>query len=749
MRGATGWLLALLPIALLAYFASFTARIAAGEAVSVSYPWAPSLGINLSFYLDGLSLLFAFLVTGIGALILIYAGGYLKGHAQLGRFFCFLLLFMASMLGLVLAGNILTLFVFWELTSITSYLLIGFDHQDEDSRAAALQALLVTGGGGLALLAGLALLGQIGGSYEVPALLEQGAAIRTNALFFPTLLLVLLGAFTKSAQVPFHFWLPGAMAAPTPVSAYLHSATMVKAGIYLLARLSPVLGGTDAWFAIVTTVGAATMVTGGVLALYQTDLKRLLAFSTISALGTLTMLLGIGTEHAIEALIVFLFAHALYKGALFMIAGAVDHETGTRDVEQLGGLRRTMPITALVAALAAVSLAGFGPVLSFIGKELLLETALDVPRANIVLVPAAVIAGTLFVTVAAIVGVKPFWSAERHTPKHPHEAPVSLWLGPALLATLGVVFGVLPGLVAQPLVTPAVGAVLGTMGEMEPIKLALWHGINTALILSIMSVVTGLALYAGWRAFRRATSGLEGVFRYGPARWYTAGLSGLNMVARAQTRLLQSGYLRFYFLTIMLTTIVLVSYAFASRGMLPGLPAWNDVRLPELALAVLILSGAVATIRAPSRLSSVAALGVVGYGVALTYIVFGAPDLAMTQFMTETLTVILFVFVFYHLPRFTKLSSTAGRVRDAIIAGSFGVLMTVLVLVATAVTPDSSLSRYYAENSRELAHGRNIVNVILVDFRALDTLGEITVLGVAAIGVFALLKLRPRKRDPQ
>jgi multicomponent Na+:H+ antiporter subunit A len=744
-RGATGWLTALLPLGLLVYFGRFVPRVAAGEAVSVVYPWAPSLGINLSFYVDGLSLLFAFLVNGIGALILIYAGGYLKGHHQLGRFFCFLLLFMASMLGLVLAGNILTLFVFWELTSISSYLLIGFNHEDEDSRAAALQALLVTGGGGLALLAGLVLLGQIGGSFEIPALLTQGDAVRTDALYFPTLLLVLLGAFTKSAQVPFHFWLPGAMAAPTPVSAYLHSATMVKAGIYLLARLHPVLGGTDAWLAIVTTVGAATMLTGGIIALYQTDLKRLLAFSTISALGTLTMLLGLGSTYAIEAMIVFLLAHALYKGALFMIAGAVDHETGTRDVEQLDGLRRAMPITALVAALAAVSLAGFGPLLSFIGKELLLEAVLEVGGSGFVLVPATVLAGTLFVTVAAIVGVKPFWGPAAHTPKHAHEAPVSMWLGPALLAALGIVFGLLPNLVAYPVVTPAVGAVLGVAAEAEPVSLYLWHGINTALILSIVSVIVGLALYAGWTRFRRATGGLQGIFDYGPARWYKAGLDGLNVAARAQTRLLQSGYLRFYFLTIMVTTIALVSYAYLSRGDFPGLPPWNDVRLHELGLAVLILLGAIATVRAPSRLSGVAALGVVGFGVALMYIIFGAPDLAMTQFMIETLTVILFVFVFYHLPRFNKLSNKAGRIRDAIIACAFGAMMTVLVLAATTITPDSNLSRFYAENSRELAHGRNIVNVILVDFRALDTLGEITVLGVAAIGVFALLKFRPHK----
>jgi multicomponent Na+:H+ antiporter subunit A len=375
-RGATAPLLALLPASLLIYFASFAGRIAKGERVTVSYAWAPNLGVNLSFALDGLSLLFALLICGIGALVVIYAGGYLAGHHQLGRFYAFLLLFMASMLGLVLADNLLLLFVFWELTSISSFLLIGFDHEQEASRAAALQALLVTGGGGLALFAGMILLGLAGDSFELSTLLARGDMVRGDTRYLPILLLVVAGAFTKSAQVPFHFWLPGAMAAPTPVSAYLHSATMVKAGVYLLARLSPILGETATWTAIVAPVGAITMLLGGVIALYQTDLKRILAYSTISALGTLVLLLGLGTAAAITAAIVFLFAHALYKGALFMVAGALDHETGTRDVEQLGGLRRAMPVTAVVAALAAVSLAGFGPVVSFIGKELLLEAVL-------------------------------------------------------------------------------------------------------------------------------------------------------------------------------------------------------------------------------------------------------------------------------------------------------------------------------------------------------------------------------------
>jgi len=741
-RQWTGYILALLPIGLFVYSASLIGSIASGQPIRVSYPWAPTLGINLSFYVDGLSVLMALLVNGIGALVLIYGGGYLAGDKHLGRFYTFLLLFMASMFGLVLADNLITLFVFWELTSISSYLLIGYKHTKDESRAAALQALLVTGGGGLALLAGLILLGLSGGSFEISSLLGQGDQIRTDALYLPTLLLVLLGAFTKSAQVPFHFWLPGAMEAPTPVSAYLHSATMVKAGVYLLLRLSPILGGTSAWTTIVTTVGAATMALGGVIALYQTDLKRILAYSTISALGTLMLLIGLGSSYAIKAAIVFLFAHALYKGALFMVAGAVDHETGTRDVEKLGGLRRAMPVTALIAIIAAVSLAGFGPVISFIGKELLLEAVLEAEGASVVLVPIAVFAGALFVAVAAIVTIKPFFGTAQETPKQPHEPPPSMWVGPALLAIGGLVLGILPSLLEQRIISPAVSAVLN---QPEQVDLYLWHGLNPALMLSILSVIGGLGLYAGWTALRRRTGWVEVVFAWGPTRWYAASLTALNRVARWQTQLLQNGNLRYYLLIVLASTIGLVGGTFAARAELPSVLIPTDIRLYEVGLAALILLSAIAVIFARSRLSAVATLGIVGYGVALFYILYGAPDLAMTQVLIETLTVILFVFVFFHLPRFTQLSSATNRLRDAFISLATGGLMTALVLAATQTAPESQLAPFFAENSKPEAHGSNIVNVILVDFRGLDTLGEITVLAAAAIGVFALLKLRPRK----
>jgi multicomponent Na+:H+ antiporter subunit A len=738
-----GWLLALVPLGMFAFFLAQSAQIAGGTRLSEGYPWVPSLGLSLSFALDGLGLLFALLISGVGALILIYAGGYMSGDPGLGRLYAFLLLFMAAMLGLVLADNMLLLFVFWELTSISSYLLIGYKHESGAARSAALQALLVTGGGGLALLAGLVLLGLAGGSFELSALLS-GGGLQSHPLYLPALACVLLGAFTKSAQFPFHFWLPAAMEAPTPVSAYLHSATMVKAGIYLLARLSPLLGDTTAWAGVVGGVGVTTMLLGGALALFQTDLKRVLAYSTVSALGILTLLLGMGGEGAIEAMVVFLLAHALYKGALFMVAGAIDHETGTRDASALGGLGRAMPITAAAAALAAISLAGAGPVLSFIGKELIFEAALELPGYGPALAGAAAFSGALFVVVALIVGVRPFFGAPRATPKPPHEPPPSMWLGPAALALAGLALGLLPGGVQDRLLVPAAGAVLGKPASFE---IYLWHGLNVALGLSVASVLLGLALYAGWAWLRRLTPLLERAAAWGPGGWYAGALTGVEALARWQTRRLQSGYLRHYLLITALTVLGLAGGALVLGGALAAPAALDELRLYEAAIPLLMLGAAIVAVRSPGRLSTVAALGVVGYGVALIYILYGAPDLAMTQMLVETLQVILFVLVFYHMPRFQQLSSRAGRLRDGVVALALGALMSALVLAVVATPPASALAPFFVEQSKPLAHGSNIVNVILVDFRGLDTLGEITVLAVAAIGVFALLKLRPRKED--
>jgi multicomponent Na+:H+ antiporter subunit A len=739
-RGACGWVLAILPLVLVTFFAGHIPQVYRGIHLAESIAWAQGLDLELAFNLDGLGLLFALLICGIGTLIFIYGGGYLRGHRHIGRFFVILLLFMGSMLGIVLADNLAALYVFWELTTITSYLLIGFDHENPVARKSAWQSLMVTGSGGLALLAGLVLLGQAADTYSISQLLERGEMIRGSALYTPALVLILIGAFAKSAQFPFHFWLPNAMTAPTPVSAYLHSATMVKAGIYLMARLSPALAGTHLWHVIVIGGGGITMLIGGYLALNKTDLKQVLAYSTVSALGTITLLLGIGTPEAAQAAMVFLMAHAMYKGALFMVAGTIDHETGTRDVELVGGLRKEMPITATAGMLAAISLAGFGPVLSFIGKEMLFEAVLHSEEFRWMLVPAVVLAGALFVAVAGIVGVRPFFG-DYHAPHHAHEAPPSLWLGPMLLALAGFILGTIPGTGAPLLLEPAVASINPAAGELH---LVLWHGLNIALMLSVVSLLVGVSLYIAWEHLRRGMNRLRIILEWGPARWYELIMASMNGIARTQTRLLQSGYLPRYVLLTLAAAMLLIGFTFFTHARMPLTLSFAGVRFYEISLAMIILLGTIVAMFTRSPLVAIASLAVVGFGVALIFVLYGAPDLAMTQLLIETLTVILLVLIFYHLPGFTIEPKPVRQIRDAMLASLAGVLVTVLVLAIGIVPTDMTLIEYYAQNTYLLGHGRNIVNVILVDFRGIDTMGEITVLAIAGVGIYALLRLRPR-----
>jgi multicomponent Na+:H+ antiporter subunit A len=749
---AAGWALALLPVGLFAYFAGFIGPVAGGETILISTSWIPSLDINLSFNIDGLSLLFALIITGIGALIVIYGGGYLEGDPDLGRFYAYTLMFMASMLGLVLSNNVLSLFVFWELTSITSFLLIGYYHEEEESRFAALQALLVTGLGGLAMLAGLVLLAVIGGSWELTDLFKQGNVVTNHRLYLPVLILMLAGAFTKSAQFPFHFWLPGAMTAPTPVSAYLHSATMVKAGVYLVARISPILGGTAAWLYLVTGFGAATGLLAAYIAWQQTDLKRILAYSTVSALGVLMLLLGLGEHTAVEAAIVFLVVHSLYKGSLFMVAGAVDHESGARDITQLGGLRTAMPITLVVALLAACSMSGFPPFLGFVGKELIYEATLQAGLMPYLMTGAAVLTNALTIVAAGLVVIKPFFGPKVNTPKHAHEAPLSIWLGPLALAGLGLFIALLSSelwplhFFDEMLVSPAVTAILA---EDATVHLALWHGLTPSLMLSLVTIAAGVGLYVAWGLMRRLAASLNAITRWGPEQWYRWALDGMLAVARLQTRVLQSGYLRYYLMITILTTVGLAGYTLVRRGAFgEGRYIWPiDASIYEILLYLTIVAATFMVTLTSSRLAAVAGLGVVGYGVAVIFILFGAPDLAMTQFAIETLSVILLVLVLYKLPSFANLTSTSARWRDLVVALLGGGLMTVLVLVVTALPPASRLTPYFAENSLTMARGHNVVNVILVDFRGFDTMGEITVLSIAALGVYGLLYLRLEQRE--
>jgi multicomponent Na+:H+ antiporter subunit A len=732
----TGVALAAAPATLFLLLARHVPAVAGGAIVSESRPWLPQIGVDLALRLDGLGLLFALLITGIGALVVLYAGRYLEGHARLGRFYAFLLLFMASMLGVALADDLVSLFVFWELTSLSSYFLIGFEHENAEARRNALQALLVTGAGGLALLAGLILMALATGTGSLSGSIAQAEALRGDT-YAPILLLVLLGAFTKSAQFPFHFWLPGAMVAPTPVSAYLHSATMVKAGVYLLARLQPGLGGTDAWTVTLAVAGVTTLLVGSVLALRQTDLKLILAYTTVAALGVMTLLVGLGTKTALAAAIVVLLAHALYKGALFLVAGAVDHGAGTRDLARLGGLRRTMPWTATAALLAGLSFLGLPPFLGFVAKEALLEAALH-GWGGALLVAATVVGLALLVVAALQVAHRPFWGSSDGLTHPPHEVPPMLLAGPLLLASIGLAAGLAPAWVAHHLVDPAASA---ASGHVIHSHLALWHGWSPILALSGLILASGIGLYAARTRVAKAAGLLAPLDAVGPARAYDSILAGFLKGAKVQARLLQNGRLRVYLRIIFGVAFTAGLLTFLLRAERLQIPLPSDMRFHEVALAVGLVVSAIAIPWMKSRLGAVAVLGVTGYSIAGLFVLFGAPDLAITQFLFETLTVLIFIGVLRRMPRFTPRSPRSARVLDASLAVAGGLLVTLLVLAATTTQLHPTISSFYAAQSVVAAHGRNVVNVILVDFRALDTLGEITVLAVAALGVMALLRL--------
>ncbi|MDN7132774.1 putative monovalent cation/H+ antiporter subunit A [Halomonas sp. MC140] len=735
----TSLVLAVFPAGLAAWLALQAPYVIENGSLLLEWQWVPSLGISLTFLIDGLSLLFGLLITVIGAFVLVYAGGYLKDHPDLARFHIALIAFMVSMLGLVLADGLLTLFIFWELTSITSYLLIGFNHADIEARKSARQGLFVTVAGGLALMAGLILLGIASGSWSLSEILVGDTDLREHALYTPMLICLLLGAFTKSAQFPFHFWLPNAMAAPTPVSAYLHSATMVKAGIYLLARLHPELGGTALWVAILSVVGATTMLVGSFLAIQHTNIKKLLAYSTIMALGTLTMLLGIGGDYAMTAFVTFLLAHSLYKGALFMVAGILDHETGTKDVTHMGGLRSVMPVTATIALIAALSLAGVPPLIGFIGKELKFESALGADSFNMLLVLFAFIAAVLTIAVAFIIALRPFFGKRYQTPLDPHEAPLSMLAGPAFLATGSLLLGLWPAaLGADALLSAAASSISGQPME---ISLSLWYGVNVALIMSVISLGLGFLLFKRWDSVRARLSILAPVMRHGPEAGYEGAMNGIVHFSEWQTRLLQNGYMRNYILIMLITLIVLISNSILLRHS-PEFAFDLDVRFHEAVVAGCMVMGALFATISRSRLGAVVSVGVMGFSIALIFILFSAPDLAITQLLVETLTVILLVLVLFRLPRFSSLSTSLERIRDGAVAAMMGILICLLIMTSWSIKQFEPISTYMIENSAPLAFGRNIVNVILVDYRALDTLGEMFVLALAAVGVIAMLKLR-------
>ena len=722
-------------------FLQYLPVVAAGEPVRWVIPWIPSLDINLTFWIDGLSLMFALLITGIGAMVMLYAAKYLAGHPQYNRFALYLFSFMLSMLGLVLADNLLALFVFWELTTFTSYLLIGFTHTDPKSRRNALQALLLTAAGGLALLAGFILIGITQGTFELSEINAAGS-LEGQPFYLGILVLVLLGAFTKSAQVPFHFWLPNAMAAPTPVSAYLHSATMVKAGVYLLARMHPSLSGSDVWVWVLSIFGAVTAVFASLMALRQTDLKQTLAYTTLMALGTLVMFLAGSTGYAITAAMTFLLVHSLYKAGLFLMIGVVDHATHTRDANVLGGLREKMPITAAAAAAAGLAMAGIPPFLGFIAKEVAYAGALEM-RLALFVVPMALVAFALMFAVAGIVAYKPFFGPQGKLPAEPHEGPWPMLLGPVVLGVLGLLFGLVPGISAYYLIEPAVAAVMGAPDEGGRVKL--WAGFNLPLLLSLITFALGFVLYRMHLDLRARLARIE---ERGPdldAGWDVF-LDRFMAAAKGQTRLIQTGVLRQYMFATFAVFAATVLVTLVARDVGPVALGFGGLSFMEWGVALLIVAGTVLVVLTSSRIVALVGLGVVGIGVALIFIMYSAPDVAITQLLVELLVVVLLALAFLKMPNLDASGSQSHSLPNAVLAGAVGLLTAIVVLLVVDQPFDRRLSDFFEAASWTEAFGRNIVNVILVDFRTLDTFGEIAVVLVAALGAFVLLKGAARAR---
>ena len=724
-REAGAWRLIPAALAALAaiWFASFLPAVAHGEAPELVVPWVPTLGIEAAFRLDGLALAFALLICGIGALCFLYAATYFRGDRRLGRLLVTLLAFAISMLGLVTADDAMTLFVFWEATTITSWLLVGFDHERPAARASALQALLVTGAGGLALLAGLLLMGGVAGGYRLSEMNAAGDLFRASDLYPVIFALVTLGCFAKSAQFPFHFWLPGAMAAPTPVSAYLHSATMVKAGVYLLARLTPALGGTDLWFWTLTPIGALTMLLGSVWALRQTDMKLLLAHTTVMALGLLTMLLGTG---AVAAAMTFLLIHAFYKAGLFLTVGMIEKGAGSRDYPAVGGLAGAMPLSAAAAAVAGLSMAGFPPLFGFVGKEMIYASS-----AGAVTV-AALIANALMVACAGVVAIRPFFGARRSPREKPADPGFGLWLGPITLATLGLAFGLAPGVIGHALVEPMVLAITGApMHE----HLALWHGVTPALWLSLLTFALGGLMYLGLDRLRDGLAAAEPRLPRTEG-WYDRGLAGILAAAAAVTGAAQNGRMTSYLRATFLLLAALIWGALLTGGALPR-PVAGATSLVDWAVVALVATSVVVVLRCRSRLAAICALGGVGAGIAILFVLYGAIDVAMTQLFAEVLVVVFLAIAMARLPR---MGPPRFQLGNAAIAALLGLGVTLSALAVLSVPLDPFLSLFFEARSVPAALGHNIVNVILVDFRGFDTLGEISVIVIAGVAAIAALR---------
>lgn len=710
-RKVCGILLALYP---LTGFVLTLVNFSSLNQTQSSYPWIPELGIRYATGLDPLGALFWLIITGIGTLVYIYGGAYLKeGHERL---FPPLILFTVSMLGVTCAQDLATLFVAWELTSITSFVLIGFKSKSAEARRAALTALLVTGTGGLVLLVGITLLAAENGTF---AFSELRVASPT------AILLIAIGCFTKSAQFPFHFWLPDAMAAPTPISAFLHSATMVKAGVFLLAKFAPLFGPQP----FITTVGTITLVVGSLLSLTEKDLKRILAWSTVAALGSMVALIGVGTDLALQALVVTILAHACYKGALFMSSGTLDLATGTRDVTQISGMAKSSPLLTGGMILAGLSMSGVPIFLGFVAKESALVAKLPT-----IVVVAFFIAGISTVVAAANTSFRPLFPPKpTQTPPNP---PLFLAFGTGVLGLLGLVVPIVLPSVDLNLISPVVHQLSGSKSS-HPISA--FHGFDANFVKTVFILALGSIAAVFWP---RAINFWPKNNSFSAQNLYQFSINQIQSLGAAIGRSVESLGFRQHMVGYFISFIALVWFVVASRPLTLEVAPQPQIRFNEVVIAGFAVVASIGIILARRRMGGVAILGIVGVAITLTYVVFGAPDLALTQLLIEVLTVVLFVIIFAHLPGLNISSSQLTRTRDALVAGAFGLTMAILVLAVLSVPKPNHIAEYFAQNSYELAKGRNVVNTIIVDFRGLDTLGEITVLCVAALGVHTLIRFR-------
>lgn len=731
------------PLIALAICLYHAPSVYSGQTLYDHIQWLDIVGIHISFRFDGLSLLFSLLILGIGCLVIFYARYYLSEKDSLPKLYAYLLLFMTAMLGIVMSNNMLQLWFFWELTSISSFLLISYWSDKAEARKGALMALIITGAGGLALLAGLLILGNIVGSYQIDQVLASGELIKQSQWYEVSLVLILLGAFTKSAQFPFHFWLPHAMAAPTPVSAYLHSATMVKAGIFLMARFYPVLAGTDIWFIIVSLTGLATLLLGAYVALFKHDLKGLLAYSTISHLGLITLLLGLDTELATVAAIFHIINHATFKASLFMATGIIDHETGTRDMRKLNGMWKYMPFTATLAMVSAAAMAGVPLLNGFLSKEMFFAETLHSQLLGSMswLIPVlATLAGALSVAYSARFIHDVFFNGDPiDLPKQPHEAPRYMRVPIEILVAICLLVGMFPNLVVDGLLDVASSAVLTT--KTPVFEIALWHGFNLPLLMSALAVVGGLTIYTLRKhlfQFQASLPTLEG------RSIFEKSFESILLWCQMRIEQFENGSLQRYIIILIAVFLFFASAPLFDMQKLVGESQLRPIDMFNAVGSALLIAGAVATvIWHRQRMVSLIMISIVGLMVSVAFTRFSAPDLALTQLSVEVVTIVLLMLALFFLPQKTPKESTSIRVlRDVLIATGCGVVVG-SICYALITRPLDSISQFFIANAKTGGGGTNVVNVILVDFRGFDTLGEITVLGIAALGIYKLLNNLP------